>query len=71
MAFESGPDSRVLTPGAKDNEESRDVANVNVTNRRFCSFVVDAVEEGAGGRRGSRLRADAAENVSVSGILNI
>lgn len=34
MAFEPGPESRVRTPGARERDESRDVANVRVTKGR-------------------------------------
>jgi hypothetical protein len=34
MALESGPESRVRTPGARESEESSEVANVRVTNGR-------------------------------------
>lgn len=31
MALDPGPDKRVRTPGARDSEESNEVANVRVT----------------------------------------
>lgn len=67
MALEPGPDKRVRTPGARDNDESSDVANVNVTNTS-SGVVPGARDESLGGRRGSRLNAADGENTSFSDI---
>lgn len=64
MALDSGPDRRVRTPGARDSEESSDVANVRVTKMR--DGVVAVV---GGGRWGSSIAADDAAKVSASAIL--
>lgn len=63
MALDSGPESRVRTPGASDKEESSDVANVKVTNRP------DPAAGVGGGRCGASTAARSAENVSFSAML--
>ena len=59
MALESGPESRVRTPGAKDSEESSEVAKVRVTKGRDKGS--DAV---VSGRRDSSMAAEVAGKLS-------
>lgn len=66
MALEAGPERRVRTPGAKESEESRDVANVRVTKGR----VGEGWVSGGGGRCGESDAAAEAEKVSSSDMMN-
>lgn len=68
MALDSGPERRVRTPGARDSEESSDVANVRVTKMRD-GVVAVAVAVVGGGRWGASIAADAAAKVSSSAIV--
>ena len=67
MALDCGPERVVRTPGAREREESREVANVRVTNGFWglvvvlfgVVVVVGVVVRGRGGGRcGSRARAE-------------
>lgn len=63
MALEPGPERCVRTPGARERDESRDVANVSVTKGCFDGWA------SRGGRCGSRDAAAEAEKVSFSDML--
>ena len=69
MALDSGPERRVRTPGAKDSEESSDVANVRVTKMRHG--VVVAAAAAGGGRWGSSIAAEDGAKVSSSAMFSI
>lgn len=49
MALEPGPESRVRTPGARERDESSEVAKVRVTNGRLESLGPDTDDSGSGG----------------------
>lgn len=63
MAWDSGPERRVCTPGMSASDESSEVANVTVTN------MSDPGGATVGGRRGSRRAALSAAKVKVLAIL--
>lgn len=64
MALESGPESRVRTPGAKESDESSEVAKVRVTKGRDSAPSVVV-----GGNLGSSIAAEDAGKLSSDMVI--
>ena len=64
MTLESGPESRVRTPGAKESDESSEVAKVRVTKGRDSAPSVVV-----GGNLGSSIAAEDAGKLSSDMVI--